>query len=122
MTPRGAEKALSFFHRKGEEARPQPAPGLASGKVVGDLARRAVELAAELAPAERAGIRDSLAWALFANGRFDEAVAEEEQALEEAASDKKEEFQGYVERLKQKIEAEIDPAQDEERGANRRTE
>jgi formylglycine-generating enzyme required for sulfatase activity len=42
------------------------------------LARRAVELAAELPAEERAGIRDSLAWGLFANGRFDEAVAEEE--------------------------------------------
>ncbi len=28
---------LSFFRRRGEEARPQPAPGLASGKVVGDF-------------------------------------------------------------------------------------
>ncbi|NOT29479.1 MAG: SUMF1/EgtB/PvdO family nonheme iron enzyme [Planctomycetes bacterium] len=27
----------SFFHRKGAEARPQPAPGLAVGKVVGDF-------------------------------------------------------------------------------------
>jgi len=79
------------------------------------LARRAVELAAELSPAERAGIRDSLAWALFANGRFDEAVAEEEQALEEAAADEKEEFQYYyyLERLKKFIEEEIDPQMEE---------
>jgi formylglycine-generating enzyme required for sulfatase activity len=73
------------------------------------LARRAVELAADLPPEERAGIRDSLAWALFANGRFDEAVAEEEQALEEAGADKKQEFEGYIAKLKEKIEEEIDP-------------
>jgi formylglycine-generating enzyme required for sulfatase activity len=79
------------------------------------LARRAVELAAELSPEERAGIRDSLAWALFANGRFDEAVAEEEQALEEAAADKKQEFEGYLAKLKEKIEAEIDPEKEGER-------
>ena len=29
--------SLSFFRRKGEEERPQPAPGLASGKIVGDF-------------------------------------------------------------------------------------
>jgi serine/threonine-protein kinase len=29
--------SLSFFHRKGEEERPQPAPGLAPGKIVGDF-------------------------------------------------------------------------------------
>ena len=39
---RGAAKSLSFFHRKEEEERPHPAPGLASGKVVGDF--RLVEL------------------------------------------------------------------------------
>ena len=60
------------------------------------LARRAVELAASLSPEERAVVRDSLAWALFANGRFVEAVAEEGKALEEAAADKKQEFEGYV--------------------------
>jgi formylglycine-generating enzyme required for sulfatase activity/serine/threonine protein kinase len=79
------------------------------------LARRAVELAAELLPEERAGIRDSLAWALFANGRFDEAVAEEEQALEEAAADKKQEFEGYLAKLKKKVEEEIDPEKETDR-------
>jgi hypothetical protein len=42
-------------------------------------------------------------------------VAEEEAALEEAASDRKEEFDGYLSRLRKKIEEEIDPAKDEER-------
>src|SRR5262245_3631931 len=79
------------------------------------LARRAVELAADLPPAERAWIRDSLAWALFANGRFDEAVAEEEQALDEAAADKRKEFRGHLDRLKKEIEEEVDPEQDAER-------
>ena len=79
------------------------------------LARRAVELASALSPAERAGIRDSLAWALFANGRFDEALAEEEQALQEAGSDKKQEYEGYLSKLKEKIEGELDPAQEAER-------
>ncbi len=76
------------------------------------LARQAVALAS---PEERAGIRDTLAWALFANGRFDEAMAEEEQALEEAAADKKRDFEGYVERLKQRIEEEIDPEKESDR-------
>ncbi len=79
------------------------------------LARRALELAATLAPEQRAGIHDTLAWALFANGRFDEAVAESETALEEAPVDRQEEYRGYVERLLSAIEAEIDPAREEER-------
>jgi serine/threonine protein kinase/formylglycine-generating enzyme required for sulfatase activity len=79
------------------------------------LAGRAVELAAALSPEQRAGIRDSLAWALFANGRFDEAVAEEEQALAEASADKKQEFEGYLAKLRKKIEDEIDPEKEAER-------
>jgi serine/threonine protein kinase/formylglycine-generating enzyme required for sulfatase activity len=75
------------------------------------LARRALVLAADLAPEERARIRNSLAWALFANGRFAEAVAEEERALEEAAPDQKEDSQGYLDRLKEKI----DPRREAER-------
>ncbi|NOT29666.1 MAG: protein kinase, partial [Planctomycetes bacterium] len=70
------------------------------------LARRAVELAGEN---ERAGIRDTLAWALFALGRFDEALVEEEQALKEAAAEKKAEFEGYVTKLRAAIEAELGP-------------
>jgi hypothetical protein len=42
MTPEGNEKPLSFFRRKGEEERPQPAPGRTAGKVVG--ARRRADL------------------------------------------------------------------------------
>jgi formylglycine-generating enzyme required for sulfatase activity len=44
------------------------------------LARRAVAASDE---AERAGMRDTLAWALFRLGRFDEALAEERAALAE---------------------------------------
>ena len=76
------------------------------------LARRALELAGE---AERPAIRDTLAWALFAQGRFDEAIAEAEQALAEAAADRKDEFEGYLGRLKEKIEEEIDPERETER-------
>jgi len=70
------------------------------------LARRAVELASE---AERAGIRDTRAWALFALARFDEAAAESERALEEAPEDKKAEFEGYLAKLQAAIEAELAP-------------
>jgi formylglycine-generating enzyme required for sulfatase activity/serine/threonine protein kinase len=79
------------------------------------LARRAVELAAALPAAERAGVSDTLAWALFVNGRFDEAVAEEEQALEEAAPEEKQKFEGYVAKLTGRIEAEFEPEQREAR-------
>ena len=79
------------------------------------LARRAMELAGGLSPAERASIRDTLAWALFANGRFDEAVAEEERALEEAAAEGKVEFEGYLERLRKEIAEETDPEKEAKR-------
>lgn len=45
------------------------------------LARRAVAAASD---AERGGIRDSLAWALFRLGRFDEALSEEDKAVAES--------------------------------------
>jgi len=65
------------------------------------LARRAMELAGE---AERAGIRETLAWALFAHGRFDEAVTEVERALAETP-----ELEGSLERLHAAIEADLEP-------------
>jgi serine/threonine protein kinase/formylglycine-generating enzyme required for sulfatase activity len=70
------------------------------------LARRAVDLGGD---AERAGIRDTLAWALFALSHFDEAVAESEQALEEAPDDRKTEFEGYLTKLHEAIEADLEP-------------
>ena len=78
------------------------------------LARHAMELAVDLPPFERARIRDSLAWALFANARFEEALAEEEQALAETPPDKQQEFEGYLSKLKAEIEEELDPEKDAE--------
>jgi formylglycine-generating enzyme required for sulfatase activity len=49
--------------------------------------------------AQRAAIRDTLAWALFANGRFDEARAEERTALDESPEDKRADFQDYGRKL-----------------------
>jgi serine/threonine protein kinase/formylglycine-generating enzyme required for sulfatase activity len=41
----------------------------------------------ETASARRASIRDTLAWALFANGRFEEAMEEERRAVEEGRAE-----------------------------------
>ena len=73
------------------------------------LARRALELGAGLPPIDRAGIRDTLAWALFANGRFDEAVAEQETALEEVPAQVKRQVKRNLEHLRRNIEEEIAP-------------
>ncbi|MEQ1893527.1 MAG: SUMF1/EgtB/PvdO family nonheme iron enzyme, partial [Planctomycetota bacterium] len=71
------------------------------------LARKAIELASSLSAPERAGIRDTLAWALFANARFDDAVWEEEQAVDEVGAEQKKEFEGKVEELKKAIDERI---------------
>ncbi|MFT5284244.1 MAG: hypothetical protein ACI8TQ_000400 [Planctomycetota bacterium] len=60
-----------------------------------DLARKAVALE----PADHA-IRDTLAWALFANGFHDEAINASMKALELAPDEEKEEFRSTLERLK----------------------
>jgi formylglycine-generating enzyme required for sulfatase activity len=60
------------------------------------LAQRAVAAASA---AERAGIRDTLAWAHFSVGRLQEALDEERLALEEAPEAQKQEFAGYVAKL-----------------------
>ncbi len=64
------------------------------------LARRAVAAASD---EERAGIRDTLAWANLRLGRFEQAVAEETQALGEAEDARKAEFEGYLVKLKDAI-------------------
>ncbi len=79
------------------------------------LARRAVELAAASPSAERAATRDTLAWALFAAGRFHEAEEEEEKALEEAGAERKTEFEGYIEKLRKAIEEELAPEGEKKR-------
>jgi formylglycine-generating enzyme required for sulfatase activity len=65
------------------------------------LARRAVATALA---AERAYCIDTLAWALFKLGRFDEALAEERRAAEEVDSSRRAEFEGYVAKLEKAIE------------------
>jgi len=65
------------------------------------LAKRAVAAATD---SERSGIRDSLAWANFRLGRLDEAVAEEERAVDEAPADKTKEFEGYVAKMEKAVE------------------
>jgi serine/threonine protein kinase/formylglycine-generating enzyme required for sulfatase activity len=70
------------------------------------LARRAAELAGE---AERAGILDTLAWALFALGRFEDAAVESQRALEEASEDEKSDFEGHLARLHAALDAELAP-------------
>jgi serine/threonine protein kinase/formylglycine-generating enzyme required for sulfatase activity len=79
------------------------------------LARRAVALAAELPAPERAQIRDTLAWALFAAGRFDEAMAEEEQAVEEAEGEGRAELEKNLEKLREEIEEHTTPEGAEKR-------
>ena len=69
------------------------------------LARAAVALAPK-----HAGICDTLAWALFANGLHDEALVESSKALELADEDRKEDYQGYLDRMRAMIEeARSDP-------------
>jgi len=66
------------------------------------LAQKAVELA----PEDHL-LRRTLAWALFANGRDDEAIAAAEKALELAPDDRKvrSQSQYYLGRLRELIEA-----------------
>jgi formylglycine-generating enzyme required for sulfatase activity/serine/threonine protein kinase len=64
------------------------------------IARRALDLGANLPAPERALIRDTLAWGLLAAGRFDEALAEEETALQEAEPGRRATFEGYVEKMR----------------------
>ncbi len=65
------------------------------------LAKRAVAAATD---AERAVIRDSLAWANFRIGRLDEAVAEEKRASDEAPADKAKEYESYVTKMEKAVE------------------
>ena len=48
---------------------------------------------------------DTLAWALFANGRYEEAIAASKRSLELAPQDRKERAAGYLERLERMIAA-----------------
>ncbi len=73
------------------------------------LVRRAVELGEASAPAERAAMRDTLAWALFAAGRFDEAVAEEQRALMESGPESRATFEEQANKLTSAIAEQTGP-------------
>jgi hypothetical protein len=67
------------------------------------LALRLTRLGIELAP-EDSSLRDTHAWALFANGLHDEALIESARALELAPEDEKDDYQGYLDRMRAMIE------------------
>ena len=73
------------------------------------LARRAVQLAADLPPKGRAPIHNTLAWALLAAGRFDEAITEQERAVGEAGAEQEQVFQAQLAKLEQAIEFQLSP-------------
>lgn len=62
------------------------------------LARRAVS-AAPASGDDRAMVTDTLAWALFANGLDDEALAKSKEALAAASAAKQAEYSGYLKKL-----------------------
>ncbi len=66
------------------------------------LGLRLMRAAVEGAPGNSA-IHDTLAWALFANSLYDEAIAASEKALELATEETKSNYQGYLDRLKKMI-------------------
>jgi serine/threonine protein kinase len=65
------------------------------------LARRAVIAAPD---AEKPGIRDTLAWALFKVGRFDEALNEEKRAAAAVDPTERAAFERYVARMEKEVE------------------
>jgi tetratricopeptide (TPR) repeat protein len=67
------------------------------------LALRLTRQAIEVAP-EDYMLRDTHAWALFANGLHDEALVESARALELAPEDEKDDYQGYLDRMRAMIE------------------
>ncbi|MCH2112189.1 MAG: tetratricopeptide repeat protein, partial [Planctomycetes bacterium] len=46
---------------------------------------------------------DTLAWAQFANGNYDEAIAASERALELSPADMKTEYAAYLKRLREMV-------------------
>ncbi len=67
------------------------------------LALRLTRKAIELAPEDDA-LRDTHAWALFANGLYDEALVESAKALELAGEANKDGYQGYLDRMRAMVE------------------
>jgi len=73
------------------------------------LALRMTRVAIELVPQDPA-LRDTHAWALFANGLLDEALIESAKALELADEADKDEYQGYLDRMRAMVKkARSDP-------------
>jgi len=73
------------------------------------LALRMTRVAIELAP-QHSSYRDTHAWALFASGLRDEALLESAKAFELAPEDDKDDYQGYLDRMRAMIEeARSDP-------------
>jgi tetratricopeptide (TPR) repeat protein len=68
------------------------------------LALRLTRMAIEIAP-ENSNLLDTHAWALFANGLHAEALTASALALELAPGDDKDDYQGYVDRMRSLIEA-----------------
>ena len=80
---------------------PDPAKAVYGSEVRGLVfARRAVAAAGD---ADRGGVRDTLGWALFRCGRAEEALAEEQRALDEASDEHKAEIQASQQKLKEEI-------------------
>jgi formylglycine-generating enzyme required for sulfatase activity/tRNA A-37 threonylcarbamoyl transferase component Bud32 len=78
---------------------PDPARIVYGSEVRGLVfARRAVALAGD---ADRGGTRDTLGWALFRCGRLDEAIAEEERAVGEAAEEHKPEVESSLRTMRE---------------------
>jgi tetratricopeptide (TPR) repeat protein len=73
------------------------------------LALRLTRMAIEIAPEDDA-LRDTHAWALFANGLYDEALVQSARALELTPEDEKDGYQGYLDRMRAMVEeARADP-------------
>ena len=49
-------------------------------------------------------LQDTLAWAFFANGLYEEAIAASKTALEKASAESQDEYRGYLRRMIQRVE------------------
>jgi len=78
------------------------------------LARRALAQDG-LTPSLRASLLDTLAWALIANGRFDEALTEEQRALAMAPAVERKPLEDSQARMRAWLAREADPARAAER-------
>ncbi|MDP6129675.1 MAG: hypothetical protein QGH77_08730, partial [Planctomycetota bacterium] len=68
------------------------------------FALRLIQVAVKEGP-KNPSRQDTLAWALFENGLYAEAIDASEKALALAPEDEKPEYQGYLDRLKKMVAA-----------------